>query len=91
MKNYNGNTWYALLYEIITRSKNSECNIVYICKCNCSNKRCPGIMLCYKINYVLMHDCIKKNMDLMKVNDLRNYVVCYDYHLINNDQHVDIH
>ena len=61
IKHYDGNSWYGRLYEIIMRSQNNECNMVYVCKCNCENDKCSGILLCNKINYdVLPYNYKKK-------------------------------
>ena len=77
-KQYNENSWFTVLYEVITRSQNNECNIVYVCKCNCKNDKCSGILLCNKINYDVLPYNYKKNLEMMNVSELKNYIASYD-------------
>lgn len=70
--------WCSLLYEIIMRSKNGECDVVYVYKCKCSNEGCPDIILCNKINYDRLPPNFKSNTEFMKVEDLHKYVVSYE-------------
>ena len=74
IKNYDENVWSSFLYEIIERSKHNECNTVYVCKCNCIKRDCPDIFLCNKINYDLTPNSYKYNLELMNVDELKNYV-----------------
>ena len=77
-KKYDEHKWLSILYEIIMMSKNNECNIVYVLKCKCSNKDCPDIMMCNKKNYNSIPNNFKSNLEFMKVNELKNYVITYE-------------
>ena len=78
IKKHDKNIWYSFLYEIIQRSKNNECNIVYVLKCKCNKRECPDIFLCNKINYDLTPDSYRHNLEFMKVNELKDYVITYE-------------
>ena len=77
-KKYDEHKWLSILYEIIMMSKNNECNIVYVFKCNCSNKDCPDFMMCNKKHYKSIPNNFKSNLEFMKVNELKDYVITYE-------------
>ncbi len=74
IKQYHEHSWFHIVYEVINRSQKNECHIVYVCKCNCKNDKCSGILLCNKINYDVLPYNYKKKIELMKVTELKNYV-----------------
>ena len=77
-KNYDEHKWLSILYEIIMMSKKNECNIVYVLKCKCSNKDCPDFMMCNKKHYKSIPNNFKSNLEFMKVNELKDYVITYE-------------
>ena len=66
------------------RSRTNECNIVYVLKCKCSNKACCDVLLCNKINYDLMPDNFKSNLEFMNIDELRNYITTFKNSEIKN-------